>query len=385
MDQVHRRIGTPVLTGLRLEPTGLSVVPGSLVPERLPDLFTGMPVVVLGRYQGRPEGALVLQARDSTGQAWSTTVPAGRDDSAAPATVWARGKLRALEDRYAIGQDDRRGLEKEIVALALKFGVLCRFTAFVAVDRTELVNPGGKAHQIVQPVEVPDGWGQQAAQEGLVSACGSMRVRRARASYPASGDLYETDFEVPTFSPTPGSAFSPSEEDESLCDYEACDADSAIEQQETDQPTPAMPEAPLSKKRQKASESNASGFVGRVLDRLRRGGKDQKPNQQSTDDSLTVFLRHVRDLHQAMQALTNQDAASRLAWLRQHAAELQKLLDTLPATGSTRLASAVGEAQKALAETQPSDDRVHQVWSEVVAALAEGITEPAGGRKAFWK
>jgi hypothetical protein len=32
-----------------------------------------------------------VQARDSSGQAWSATVPSGRDDSAAPATVWARG------------------------------------------------------------------------------------------------------------------------------------------------------------------------------------------------------------------------------------------------------------------------------------------------------
>src|SRR5262249_29664189 len=45
MDGLHRRIGSPVLTNLRLEPFGLEVLPGSVTPARLPDLFEGRPVV----------------------------------------------------------------------------------------------------------------------------------------------------------------------------------------------------------------------------------------------------------------------------------------------------------------------------------------------------
>ena len=56
MDRVHRHIGTPVLTGLRLEPAGLSFTPGSLTPSRLPDLFVGTPLTILGRYRGRADG-----------------------------------------------------------------------------------------------------------------------------------------------------------------------------------------------------------------------------------------------------------------------------------------------------------------------------------------
>jgi Ca-activated chloride channel family protein len=40
----------------------------------------------------------------------------------------------------------------------LQFGVLCRFTAFVAVDRSEQVNAGGKVQRFVQPVDLPAGW-----------------------------------------------------------------------------------------------------------------------------------------------------------------------------------------------------------------------------------
>ncbi len=156
MDDVHRHLGTAVLTNLRVEPAGLAFVPGSIVPSRMPDLFAGSPLTIMGRYTGSPQGALALQARDAAGKMWQAEIKANRATSAAPATVWARGRLRDLEDRYVVANDP--ALSKEIVATSLRFGVLCRFTAFVAVDRSSVVNPGGQLHGIVQPVEEPQGW-----------------------------------------------------------------------------------------------------------------------------------------------------------------------------------------------------------------------------------
>jgi Ca-activated chloride channel family protein len=74
--------------------------------------------------------------------------------------VWARGRLRDLEDRYGATPElaQRESLEREIVATSLRYGVLCRFTAFVAVD-SQVVNETGQApHRVVQPVEAPAGW-----------------------------------------------------------------------------------------------------------------------------------------------------------------------------------------------------------------------------------
>src|SRR5262249_14510020 len=47
---------------------------------------------------------------------------------------------------------------KLIVETSLRFGVLCRFTAFVAVDRTEVANREDRLHQVTQAVEMPAGW-----------------------------------------------------------------------------------------------------------------------------------------------------------------------------------------------------------------------------------
>ena len=120
MDKVHRRIGTPVLTGLHAGGgRAATCVAESLVPARLPDLFAGVPLVVLGRYRGPPEGAVLLQGRDEAGRPWRQTVPAGRR-TARRRPVWARGRLRKLEDRYVVGAADPDVLEKEIVALSLR-------------------------------------------------------------------------------------------------------------------------------------------------------------------------------------------------------------------------------------------------------------------------
>jgi hypothetical protein len=172
MEQVHRRIGTAVLTGLRLEPAGLGVVPGSVVPARLPDLFADAPLVVLGRYRGRSSGAVAVQAREAAGGMWLESIEGRTESGAALASVWARGRLRELEDRYVTG-GDRAGLEREIVDTSLRFGVLCRFTAYGAVDHSAVVNPGGQGHSIVQPVEQPEGWNAQAAGavRGVLQPC----------------------------------------------------------------------------------------------------------------------------------------------------------------------------------------------------------------------
>ncbi len=67
MASIHRRIGTPLLTGLSLEPEGLNVEPGEVVPRRLPDLFAGSPLLILGRYRGHPDGSIGVRGTDSAG------------------------------------------------------------------------------------------------------------------------------------------------------------------------------------------------------------------------------------------------------------------------------------------------------------------------------
>lgn len=161
MDKIHRRIGAPIVTNLALGGVGLEILGGSLAPGRLPDVYAGAPVVLLGRYHGVAQaGAAIEVSGESLGDPWKQAVPLCRSAQASTwlAASWARAHLRDLDDRYAAGA---RELEPEIVRISKQFGVLSRFTAYVAVDQVSTVSPGGKLHRVVQPVESPAGWSSQ--------------------------------------------------------------------------------------------------------------------------------------------------------------------------------------------------------------------------------
>jgi Ca-activated chloride channel family protein len=186
MAKVHRRIGTPIATELALRPTGLDVDRSTLSPAKLPDVYAGAPVVIFGRYRGAvPAGATIDVEGSSLGDPLKMSLAVSR---AAPASTWlaaswARAHLRDLEDRYAAGS--RGELEPQIVRVSKQFGVLSRFTAFVAVDRSQVVNQGGVLHQAVQPVELPAGW--QGGAGGAMTPPGGMGLHRvcSIASAPA--------------------------------------------------------------------------------------------------------------------------------------------------------------------------------------------------------
>lgn len=172
MDRIHRRIGAPVASGVTVTAEGLDLIDGTQAPARLPDVFPGVPFVVTGRYRGPAgaaegtaddggdgggDGALTVAGTMRDGTPWSSTVPATRHDNPALTAIWARALLRDLEDAYVSGLAGGEELERRITEVSLRFQVLCRFTAYVAVDK-RVVTEGGEPHQVVQPVDMPAGW-----------------------------------------------------------------------------------------------------------------------------------------------------------------------------------------------------------------------------------
>jgi Ca-activated chloride channel family protein len=169
MAKVHRRIGTPIATELAVRATGLELERGTLAPGKLPDVYAGAPVVIFGRYLGAATpGAAIEVEGTSLGEPWQHAVALRSPAQASSwlAASWARAHLRDLEDRHAAGA---RELETRIVRVSKQFGVLSRFTAFVAVDRSAVANPGGGLRQIVQPVEQPAGWADDGAEGALLA------------------------------------------------------------------------------------------------------------------------------------------------------------------------------------------------------------------------
>lgn len=159
MAKVHRRIGTPIATELVLREAGLEIDQTSVAPKRLPDVYAGAPVTILGRYRGRAAANAAIElAGTSLGDPLKVRITREPESGHAPwlAASWARSAIRDKEDQYAAGA--RGDLEREIVNISKQYSVLSRFTAFLAVDRSQIANAGGYLKQVVQPVEHPEGW-----------------------------------------------------------------------------------------------------------------------------------------------------------------------------------------------------------------------------------
>ena len=138
----------------------------------LPDLFTDRPVTIFGRHHG-DSGALRLrlEAVGADGQPWQQEVTGHSANAEFLTSLWGRAKVRDLEDEYAAGAPEPETLAQRIIDVSLESHVLSRFTAYVAVDRSEVVQAGGKPIEITQPVELPAGWADSAMCFGLVGSC----------------------------------------------------------------------------------------------------------------------------------------------------------------------------------------------------------------------
>ncbi len=181
IDAFMERISRPAMTDLSIDWGSLPVDASEVFPRRLPDLFAGRPVVIAGKLMNSssPDGAAVRITGTINGERRTITVPVQfssahasnhavptsaaessfallplPDSSAALAMVWARRKIADIAE--AATADTAVNATDLIRSLALRYGLLSRYTAFVAVDsltRTE----GSFGTSVAVPVNMPDG------------------------------------------------------------------------------------------------------------------------------------------------------------------------------------------------------------------------------------
>jgi Ca-activated chloride channel family protein len=147
LQAVGREIGTPLVTGLRIEGEA-----PEMAPSRMPDLFAGRASTVFFRSGGR---RVKVTGQLAGGGRFEQEVEAREAPLAAIEHLWARARIADLEDEFRGSQSE--AAKKEIVALSIRHTVLTRLTAFVVAD-DEVVSKGGARRTVVQPVAMPAGW-----------------------------------------------------------------------------------------------------------------------------------------------------------------------------------------------------------------------------------
>lgn len=171
LQAVHRRLGAPLLTDVRLEPA---------LEDRAPDaadLFPGVPLRLGGRFVGPVPTHVTVTGRTAEGQPFRQTLTPVETCDSATRTLWARARVLDLEHRFVAETGCEFRAANAITDFSLKYGVLCRFTAFVAVDRAEVVNPGGERRQEIQVVEPPSGWAMPGVRAAPSFASASREMR----------------------------------------------------------------------------------------------------------------------------------------------------------------------------------------------------------------
>jgi len=153
--EAGQKFGGPVVTDIRLHGPGLQWVKEPLVSSGGLDLYPGTPLVLLGRCKAA-SGSLSVTGAGAQG-VFERALPLAAGEEPALRKVWARWRVRDLEDRL-VREPREDKVRKQLVEISLAHGVLCRFTAFLAVDDAAVVNPEGLLETIVQPVEMPQGW-----------------------------------------------------------------------------------------------------------------------------------------------------------------------------------------------------------------------------------
>jgi Ca-activated chloride channel family protein len=156
LEQVARDIGTPVILNLRIETDHSGLLPESLTPQRIPDLFAGRPVTFWFRTQ--KTASVRIRGSFMDGTPFDQRLEPRMVNLAALPHLWARSRVMDLEDRLRVEPAHRGELRKQIIDLAIEHSLLTRFTAIVAIDETEIVNPQGERRKIVQPVPMPYQW-----------------------------------------------------------------------------------------------------------------------------------------------------------------------------------------------------------------------------------
>jgi Ca-activated chloride channel family protein len=164
-----QRIGSPVLTDVRLEFEGLDVV--QALPAAPADVWAERPLVVQARYQRAGRGRVVLrgfrQGRPYE-QALDVVLPERADANAAIASMWARAQVDDLmaQDLAAMQNGNfPAALRTAIIEVALAHRLVTQFTSFVAVEE-RVVNEGGRVRTVEVPVEMPQG----VRYEGILGA-----------------------------------------------------------------------------------------------------------------------------------------------------------------------------------------------------------------------
>jgi len=148
-------VRAPVLTDIHVDFDGFRAY--DVVPTSVPDVLAERPVLVFGKFAGKPAGTITLRGVGGKGpmtQRFDVAEAGAAEDNRALSYLWARQRIADLSDfGAALGVESAK---EEVTALGLRYSLLTNYTSFIAVDETPRNDLGG-GEDVQQPLPLPQG------------------------------------------------------------------------------------------------------------------------------------------------------------------------------------------------------------------------------------
>lgn len=130
----YTKVSEPVLVNLDLDIRNIKLK--DFYPKKLPHLFRGSQLTVLGRYVGTGETDLVLSG-DINGKTHEfsnkTEFPRQQSDHQFMPRLWAQRKVAYLVDEIRLNGENKE-LSEEITRLSEKYGIMTPYTSFLVTE-----------------------------------------------------------------------------------------------------------------------------------------------------------------------------------------------------------------------------------------------------------
>ncbi len=189
----YAKVSTPVLSDLTIDWGGVTV--NDVYPYPLPDLFAGTQLIVTGRYRGSGAASITLKgnvnnAPQSFRYSDVTFRSSGGDDSIP--RLWATRKIGYLLSEIRL-RGESKEIVNEIVALAVRYGIVTPYTSFLVDERQDVFTQSGR-NQVATA----------AAKPTAAPASGPAAVQQSQDQSALRGALA-----APTAAPMPTKAAAP--------------------------------------------------------------------------------------------------------------------------------------------------------------------------------
>lgn len=154
MSALFEKLERPAMTQLAALQDGAAL--DDRWPTHLPDLYHGEPVVFTARVPAAAKEVAVTGRRGADIWRHQFDIASARPGGGI-AKLWARDGIAARMDGLALG-DDPATVRQDVLELALRHGLLSRYTSLVSVDRTPARLADATLQTRAVPTDLPAGW-----------------------------------------------------------------------------------------------------------------------------------------------------------------------------------------------------------------------------------